>query len=65
MQTQDVYAYMTIHMTHVLKQDYPITGCTQSIYKNNSHKRVWRAGIRLHYIRTPYLSEYKMSSVST
>lgn len=24
-QTQDGYAYMPIHTTHVLKQDYPIT----------------------------------------
>lgn len=38
MQTQDAYAYMTIHMTHVLKQDYSITGCMQSIYKSNSQK---------------------------
>lgn len=38
MQTQDAYAYMTIHMTHVLKQDYSITCCIQSIYKSNSQK---------------------------
>lgn len=36
MQTQDVYAYMTIHMTHVLKQDYLVV---HKVFTKTTHIR--------------------------